>query len=68
VLLARGFGGLTAFPLGLSTGGAPHSFADYLLVLSDIALLLAVIWTIFSAIEYLREGWGVIAKPVTAKS
>jgi len=63
VLLARGLGGATAFPLGLSTGAAPHTFADYLLGAADIVLLLAVIWTIASAIEYLREGWGVLTEP-----
>jgi len=67
VLLARGLGGATAFPLGLSTGGAPHTFADYLLGAADIVLLLAVIWTIASAIEYLREGWGVLTEPPEAE-
>jgi len=66
VLLARGLRGATAFPLGLSTGGAPHTFADYLLGAADIVLLLAVIWTIASAIEYLREGWGVLTEPPEA--
>ncbi len=60
ILLATGIGGRTAFPLGLATGGAPGSFSDYLLVLSDIILLLAVIWTVFSAVEYLRSGRSVI--------
>ncbi len=60
LLLALGLGGHTAFPLGLSTGGAPHSFADYLLGLSDIILLLAVIWTIFSAVEYVRGAWNLL--------
>ena len=63
ILLATGLGGRTAFPLGLSTGGAPGGFADYLLALSNIVLLLAVIWTIFSAVEYLRGGWSVITAP-----
>jgi CDP-diacylglycerol--glycerol-3-phosphate 3-phosphatidyltransferase len=63
ILLATGLGGRTAFPLGLSTGGAPASFADYFLALSNIVLLLAVIWTIFSAVEYLRDGWSVITGP-----
>lgn len=63
ILLATGLSGRTAFPLGLSTGGAPADFADYLLLLSNIVLLLAVIWTIFSAVEYLRAGWGVITAP-----
>lgn len=63
VLLARGLHGATAFPLGLSTGGAPHTFADYLLGAADVVLLLAVIWTIASAIEYLREGASVLSDP-----
>jgi len=66
ILLARGLGGATAFPLGLSssaTAVAPNSFADYLLALADFTLLLAVIWTIFSAVEYMREGWSVINRP-----
>ncbi|HET9111338.1 MAG TPA: CDP-diacylglycerol--glycerol-3-phosphate 3-phosphatidyltransferase [Ktedonobacterales bacterium] len=70
ILLALGLGGHTAFPLGLSTGGAPHSFADYLLGLSDIILLLAVIWTIFSAVEYVRGAWSLlmdVALPKAAK-
>ena len=68
ILLATGLGGHTAFPLGLNTGGAPGGFADYLLLLSDIVLLLAVVWTIFSAIEYLRGGWGLITEPASEAS
>jgi CDP-diacylglycerol---glycerol-3-phosphate 3-phosphatidyltransferase len=63
ILLARGLRGTTSFPLGLSTGGPPHTLPDYLLALSDVVLLLAVIWTIFSAIEYLRDAWGVFEDP-----
>ncbi|HLZ22843.1 MAG TPA: CDP-diacylglycerol--glycerol-3-phosphate 3-phosphatidyltransferase [Ktedonobacterales bacterium] len=63
ILLARGLHGATSFPLGLSTGGAPHSLPDYLLVLADIVLLLAVIWTIFSAVEYMRGAWSVFEDP-----
>ncbi len=68
ILLARGLGGATAFPLGLSSGGAPHSFADYLLALADVVLLLAVIWTIFSAYEYIRGAWSLITTPATIGS
>ncbi|HEX3271843.1 MAG TPA: CDP-diacylglycerol--glycerol-3-phosphate 3-phosphatidyltransferase [Ktedonobacterales bacterium] len=57
ILLASGLGGATAFPLGLSTGAPPDTFADYLLTLSDAVLLLAVLWTILSAVEYIRGGW-----------
>lgn len=70
ILLALGFGGHTAFPLGLSTGGSPHGIADYLLALSDFILLLAVVWTIFSAVEYVRGAWGLLlgrGAPTAAK-
>jgi CDP-diacylglycerol--glycerol-3-phosphate 3-phosphatidyltransferase len=63
ILLGRGLGGATAFPLGLSTGAFPHSFADYLLAVADAVLLLAVVWTILSAVEYLRAGWKVALRP-----
>lgn len=61
ILLSLGLGGHTAFPLGLSTAAVgPHSFPDYLLAFSDFLLLLAVIWTIYSAIEYTRGAWGLL--------
>lgn len=63
ILLARGLGGSTAFPLGLSTGGAPHNGADYLLAVADGVLILAVIWTILSSIDYLRAAWGLVMTP-----
>jgi CDP-diacylglycerol--glycerol-3-phosphate 3-phosphatidyltransferase len=68
ILLATGLGGQTTFPLGLSTGGTPGSFPDYLLLLANIVLLLAVIWTIFSAVEYLRGGWSLITEPASEGS
>jgi CDP-diacylglycerol---glycerol-3-phosphate 3-phosphatidyltransferase len=63
ILLARGLHGATAFPLGLSTGAAPRTPSDYLLAVSDAILLLAVAWTIFSAVEYLRGAWQVFEEP-----
>lgn len=63
ILLSRGLGGATDFPLGLSTGGFPHRFADYLLATADVLLLLAVVWTIFSAVEYVRAAWKVALRP-----
>jgi CDP-diacylglycerol--glycerol-3-phosphate 3-phosphatidyltransferase len=61
ILLGLGLGGHTAFPLGLSTAThAPRSIGDYLLAIADGILLWAVLWTILSAYEYLREGWGVL--------
>jgi CDP-diacylglycerol--glycerol-3-phosphate 3-phosphatidyltransferase len=64
ILLARGLNGATAFPLGLSTGAAPHTFGDYLLVLSNLVLLVAVVWTILSAVEYLRGAWDMLTGPL----
>jgi len=63
ILLARGLQGATAFPLGLSTGVAPDSFADFLLAAADLVLLLAVVWTIGSAIEYMRGAWNIFTEP-----
>lgn len=63
ILLARGLEGTTAFPLGLSTGAAPTNFPDFLLAAADFVLLLAVIWTIGSAIEYMRGAWSIFTEP-----
>ena len=68
ILLALGLGGHTAFPLGLSTGGSPQSFPDYLLAISNVVLLLAVIWTIFSAVEYIRGAWGLLTSGLRTQS
>ncbi len=63
ILLARGLGGATAFPLGLATGGPPSDFADFLLAAADAVLLLAVVWTIGSAIEYMRGARSIFNEP-----
>jgi CDP-diacylglycerol---glycerol-3-phosphate 3-phosphatidyltransferase len=68
ILLALGLGGRTAFPLGLSTGAMPQSVPDYLLAISDVVLLLAVVWTIFSAVEYIRGAWGLLTGSLNARS
>lgn len=68
ILLGMGLGGHTAFPLGLSTGGAPDSFADYLLALADAILLLAVVWTIISAVEYVRGAWDLLTSDQRVRS
>ena len=58
ILLWRGVGGSASFPLGFDPGaGVPGTAADYLLIASDVMMLLAVIWTIFSAVEYLVSAW-----------
>lgn len=64
ILLARGLNGHTAFPLGLSTGAAPHSLPDYILALADVLLLGAVVLTIYSALDYTRGAWGVLTEPI----
>ncbi len=64
VLLAKALEAQAIFPWGaassagltLSAGNA----AGYLLVVSDVIMLLAVIWTIFSAVEYLVGGWSLL--------
>ena len=64
ILLAKGLGASAAFPWGI---GSPSGWtlivgnsAGYLLVASDVVMLLAVIWTIFSAVEYLAGGWSLL--------
>jgi CDP-diacylglycerol--glycerol-3-phosphate 3-phosphatidyltransferase len=69
ILLARGLKGATTFPLGLSTGKtgkAPRRVPDYMLALSNAILLAGVVWTVVSAVDYLRAGWRVLDAPTTA--
>ena len=64
ILLGLGLGGHTAFPLGLSTAlHGPRAVGDFVLAISDSILLWAVLWTILSAYEYLRQGWGLLVSP-----
>jgi CDP-diacylglycerol--glycerol-3-phosphate 3-phosphatidyltransferase len=64
ILLSRGLGGHTAFPLGLSTAAhRPSTGGDYLLALADGLLLWAVVWTVLSGYEYVRGAWGLLAEP-----
>jgi CDP-diacylglycerol--glycerol-3-phosphate 3-phosphatidyltransferase len=66
ILLARGLQGAIPFPLGLDTGHSPNTGANALLFLADLVLLLAVVWTILSAVEYLRGAWKVLTGPPVA--
>ncbi len=66
ILLAKGLGASAAFPWGI---GSPSGWAltvsngaGYLLIASDVIMLLAVIWTIFSAVEYLAGGWSLLKR------
>lgn len=64
ILLGLGLHGRTAFPLGLSTAThGPASVGDYLLAIADAILLWAVLWTVISAYDYLRKGWGLLINP-----
>jgi CDP-diacylglycerol--glycerol-3-phosphate 3-phosphatidyltransferase len=64
ILLTGGLAAHTAFPLGLATAThGPNTVGDYLLVVADVLLLLAVIWTVASAYEYLRGAWGLLSSP-----
>ena len=55
LLLAKGLGAsqLSLFPLMLNFSSSTLAFSDWLLFLSDILLIVAVIWTAFSGIEYM---------------
>lgn len=59
VLLALALEAQATFPWGASAGltFSVGNTAGYVLVASDVVMLLAVIWTVFSAVEYLAGGW-----------
>ncbi|GAC1397755.1 MAG: CDP-alcohol phosphatidyltransferase family protein [Ktedonobacteraceae bacterium] len=55
VLLAKGLGAnqLSLFPLMLNFNSHTLAFGDWLLLIADVLLIVAVIWTAFSGIEYM---------------
>lgn len=55
LLLAKGLGAhqLSLFPPMLSFNSQTVSFGELLLLLADVLLIVAVIWTAFSGIEYM---------------
>src|SRR5207248_4158385 len=55
LLLAKGLGAhqLSLFPLMLTFNSQTVNFGELLLLLSNILLIVAVIWTAFSGIEYM---------------
>jgi CDP-diacylglycerol--glycerol-3-phosphate 3-phosphatidyltransferase len=55
LLLAKGLGAhqLSLFPPMLTFNSQTVNFGDLLLLLADILLIVAVIWTAFSGIEYM---------------
>ncbi len=55
LLLAKGLGagGLSLFPLALAFNSHTVTFSNILQLIADILLIVAVIWTAFSGIEYM---------------
>ncbi|GCF09050.1 CDP-diacylglycerol--glycerol-3-phosphate 3-phosphatidyltransferase [Dictyobacter arantiisoli] len=62
LLLAKGLGAhmLSIFPYMLTFNSHTVNAAELLLLLADVLLILATIWTIFSGLEYLRGGWPLL--------
>lgn len=56
LLLAKGLGAhlLTLFPPMLVLNNQTLNVAEILLLVSDVLIILAAIWTLFSGIEYMR--------------
>ncbi|HLW01283.1 MAG TPA: CDP-diacylglycerol--glycerol-3-phosphate 3-phosphatidyltransferase [Ktedonobacterales bacterium] len=68
LLLAKALDAKAIFPWGAASSAgltvSVSNAAGYLLVASDVIMLLAVIWTIFSAVEYLVSGWPLLNRRV----
>ncbi len=66
LLLAKGLGAnkLSLFPLLLNFSLPTIGFADWLLLVADVLLILAVIWTAFSGIEYMVGALPIFRKDV----
>ncbi len=66
LLLGQGLGGAALFPWGVASSSglsfSVNNAAGYVLVAADIVMLLAVIWTLFSAVEYLASGWPLLKR------
>jgi CDP-diacylglycerol---glycerol-3-phosphate 3-phosphatidyltransferase len=62
LLLAKGLGAhkLSLFPLMLSFSSQTVNGAEILLLIADVLIVLATIWTVFSGIEYLVGGWPLL--------
>ena len=66
LLLAKALEAKAAFPWGASSSAglafSVGNAAGYILIASDVIMLLAVIWTVFSAVEYLVGGWPLLKR------
>lgn len=69
LLLAKGLGGsqLSLFPLMLTFNSQTVTFPNILLLVADGLLILAVIWTAFSGIEYMIGALPIFQNPQTSK-
>lgn len=62
ILLAKGLGAnhLSLFPLMLNFNSTMLNVGDFLLLISDALMVLAVIWTIISGAEYIHGAWPLL--------
>jgi CDP-diacylglycerol--glycerol-3-phosphate 3-phosphatidyltransferase len=71
ILLAKGIGAnhLSLYPPLLNFNSSQLNVGDYLLLAADALMLVAVIWTVLSGVEYLRGALPLLReKPETAVS
>src|ERR1700726_13751 len=71
ILLAKGVGAnhLSLYPPLLNFNSTLLNVGDYLLLIADSLMGLAVIWTVLSGVEYLRGAWPLLREqPDTAVS
>ncbi len=70
LLLAKGLGAhqLSLFPLMLTFNSHTVNFSELLLLLSNILLIVAVIWTAFSGIEYMIGALPLFRKEETTSN
>ncbi len=71
ILLGMGLSAshLSLFPLRLNFNSNLLNAGDFLLLIADALMVIAVIWTILSGVEYVRDAWPLLQdKKETAAS
>ena len=70
ILLAKGLGAtaLSLFPLALNFNSQTVTLPNLLLLIADVLLIVATIWTIFSGVEYMIGAAPVFQKEQTNPS
>ncbi|HEX4206068.1 MAG TPA: CDP-diacylglycerol--glycerol-3-phosphate 3-phosphatidyltransferase [Ktedonobacteraceae bacterium] len=68
ILLAKGLGAryLSLFPLMLTFNSQTVHVSDILLLIADVLVLVATLWTIFSGVEYILGARSLFTDPVDA--